>query len=114
MEEKTIEELQAELKALKKENLERQIAAEKEKAEEANRLAEAKKAEEYKEEIRKEVMAELANDSTIETTAVTKPETLAKPKGNYDNFIALYRKNHNLSGKTYEQQIEEIANKGGY
>jgi len=109
MEEKSVEALQAELEALKKENLERQIAAEKAKAEEAKRLEEAKEAEKLREDIRKEVMDELAQDSKIETTEKSKPEKLEGKSTKFQAFMNKYAELNGLKGKTYEDQIKEMS-----
>lgn len=112
MEEKTIEVLKAELEAVTKDNLERELAAEKKKAEEAVREAEAKKAGEYKEQIRKEVMEEMAKESHITTGG--EPEKMVANNSTLEVFLNKFKENHGLKGKTYEDSIKDLANKGGY
>jgi len=68
MSEKTIEELRVELDLLKKANLERELAIEKQKIEDAKVLEEKKARELQKEDLRKELMAELSEKSMIQKT----------------------------------------------
>ena len=83
-EEKTVEELQAELKALQKENLERDIANAKAEKEAAETLKKEKEDEELRNQIREELKAEqleeLGQTSKIETqkTKQTAAETLQR------------------------------------
>jgi len=112
MDEKSIEVLEAELEALRKENLERELAAEKKKAEDAAREAEALKAEEYKEQIRKEVMEEMAQKSNIVSDG--EPEQMVSNDSKFQVFLNKWTKNHGLQGLSYEETLKNIANRGGY
>jgi len=112
MEEKTIEEMEAELKALTKENLARQLEAEKEKALEAQREAEAKKVEEMKEQMRNDIMEELAEESHIVKEG--KPQNMVSDKSDFQMFLSKWRENKGLSGRRYEDLIKDVCNKGGY
>ena len=113
MKEKSIEELEAELTILKKENLERQVAAEQAK------LADAKKAEDAKEhdllytKIENEVMEKLGQKSQI--VPDEKAATLqsgGQPK--FKVFLNKWVENHGMKGRTYKELMEDMANKGGY
>jgi hypothetical protein len=114
-EEKTIEELQAELADLKKTNIEREIALEKAKIEEANKLAEKKEKEKLREEIKAELMAEIKTDSKI--TEDDKDEIKnATPvdKGNWAEFSEQYKKSNKLEGLAYEKLVEKMANEAAW
>jgi len=76
MAEKTYEELEAEYDALKKANLERQIAEEKAKVEAAKALEEEKARKELEDEIREKVMSEFAEKSIIKKDS-QKPSSMS-------------------------------------
>lgn len=73
MADKTIDELKAELDALKKANLERELAEEKKKAEDAEKLKKQKEDEDLRQSIREEVLTELAEKSKITEVRETHP-----------------------------------------
>ena len=109
--EKTMDELKAELEAAKKVNLERELSIEQAKIDEAEKLAKKKDEETLREEIKAEVLKEMKGTSTIVSDDA---EQLSQPKkGSWEKFSQTYVKKHNLSGKTYEDIIEELAG-GGY
>lgn len=78
-EEKTYEELKAELKLIKKQNLEREIAIEKAKLEEAEKLKKQEAEEKIRNEIREEekakILEEMADENTTVTTETKDPNT---------------------------------------
>lgn len=73
MSEKTIEELEAELEAIKKANLERELAEQKKIADEAKALEIKKEKDKERETMREEILAELGNKTQIPTNTDTKP-----------------------------------------
>jgi hypothetical protein len=108
----SIEELQKELERLKAENLKREIAKEKAKIEEEEALKKKEAEEKIREEIRAEehskIMEELA---TKEETVNEKPETLeAKTKA--ERLKANMMKKYGYTGKTYEERIRDLVDKG--
>jgi hypothetical protein len=108
--EKTLDELQAELENLKKENLEREIAKEKAKVDEALQLKKEKEAEELRNKIRDEVMAEFKGESKIETAS---EETVSeKPK--YEVFRDNFVKKYGYGKKSYEDIAREISSPGNF
>jgi len=109
MEDKTLEELQAELDSLKKTNLEAEIAFEKGKAEEKQRLEKEKEMENLRNDIRKEVEDELKAQSKIDEG---KPEKLDAPHSDLQEFQETFAKKHNMSGKKYEEYIHDLVFKG--
>jgi len=109
MEDKTIEELKAELDALKKSNLEKELENERKKAEEAEQLEKEKAEEELRNKIREELISEMDVGSKVgsETETLKKDpntkfevfskkaiESIAKETGKkitgrpYDEFIS--------------------------
>ncbi len=109
-EEKTLDELKAELESLKKMNLEREIAFEKSKVDEAKELVENKKAEELRETIRTELMQEMKGTSTV---ATSEPEKLSeKPK--YEVYMDNMKEKYGLTGESYEKLTKRIASPGNY
>ena len=113
MEEKSIEVLEAELASLKKENLEREVAAEQAK------LADAKKAEETKEhemlyaKIESEVMEKLGQVSQI--VPDDKPATLQHGgKTKFNLFLDRWSENHGLKQQKYNDWVHDLCNKQGY
>jgi hypothetical protein len=100
-EEKSIDELKAELEKLQKENLEREIEAEKLKVEEARKEKELAEKEKLKEEVRLEVLKEMEVSSTINRE--DSPQTLENANGKWENFKADFTKVHGLEGLSYDQ-----------
>lgn len=110
MMEKTIEELQAELEALKKRNLEVELAKEIAKAEDEQKLQKEKEMEKMREEIRKEVMENMAAESKITEKDSMK---LDSPKSDLLEFKDTFVKKLGLTGRPYEDVIKDICY-GGY
>ena len=106
MEEKSIEELQAELEALKKANLEMELAKEKAKAEEAERLKKEKEIEAMREEIRQEILSEINTDSKITSDEPTK---LDSPTNEFEEFKAVFTKKLGITGEPYESFVKKLA-----
>ena len=107
---KTLDELKAELETLKKENIEREIAKEKAKVEEAKKLKEEKEAEELKNRIRDEVMAEIKGESKIEK----EQEETVDEKPKYMTFMSDFKKKYGYGSKRYEEIAKEIASPGNF
>jgi len=108
--EKTIEELTAELESLRKANLERELAKEKKKIEEAATLEREKDEEELRNKIREELIEEMKGSSMVEKE---KPETLGeKPK--YEIFMDLMKKKYNLTGIRYDDLTRKISSPGNF
>jgi len=127
-EEKTIEQLQKELEALKKENLEREISLEKAKieAEEAKKKKEEedKLREQLREEERSKIMEEMGEKSNI-----AKPKSEEGEKQEFKgeivkNAIALmnndlkkrgrYSEENKVVGKSYEEMLKDLKYKRRY
>jgi len=110
-EEKTIDELKAELEQLRKQNLEMELEMEKQKLEEAKKLEEQKKEEELREKIRQELLEELESKSVVKND--TTPETLTTNETNerWATFSEHYKKALGLKGMTYEDICEKVANR---
>jgi len=108
--EKTLDELKAELENLRKENLEREIAKEKAKVEEAQKLKEEKEAEELKNKIREEVMAEFKGESKIENESEESVSEKPKHEVFRENFI----KKYGYGKKSYEEVAREISSPGNF
>ena len=115
MSDETIEVLQAKLEALKKENIERELAAEKKKAEDALKEAEEVErlqiAKEAVEAYKKEQIVELAEESHITSG---EPEKLVGKSSKFITFLSKWGDNHKLKGTSYEDTIKNVCNKGGY
>ena len=115
MEDKTIEELQAELEGLKKAKIQKDIANLKadNEAEELKKKEEdeTKLREQIRNEEKEKVLKELSEKSNIVSD---KPiDTMAKTSDKHEKFKQDYMKKHGLKGLTYEQKIKEIVD-GGY
>jgi len=114
MTEKTVGELQAELDMLKKQNLERQIAAEKAKFEEEEALkakeAEEKLRKELYEEAKLKVMEEMGEKTTID--GGNAPETMSATNGKLQLLKENHTKKYGLTGKTYEERIRDLVDRG--
>ena len=109
-EEKTLDELKAELESLKKANLKREIALEKEKVAEAEKLKEDKEAEELREKIRTELMQEMKGSSTVENE---EPEMLSKePK--YQSFLNKIKEKYGIEHESYEDLTRRITSPGNF
>jgi len=108
---KSIEELTAEIEALKKENLERELAIEKKKLLDANKDAEDKKVQELKEEAIKDYLAEQAQESHIDSG--DEPSTLQGGQSEFQLFLGEYRKEKGLTGLSYEETVKKVCNKSG-
>lgn len=106
-EEKTLDELKAELETLKKQNVERELAKEKAKIDEAEKLKQEKEADELKEKLRNEVMQEMKGKSTIEKD---KPETLNKGNDRLNYFMNDVMKNkYSLEHESYEDMVKKMS-----
>ena len=103
MSEKTIEELEAELERLRKENLERLIEEERKKKEEAEELKKKEAEEALIQEGYKRAMEEMKSKSNV---TEDKPTTL-EANTKFEVFKQAFVKKHNLSGKPYEEFIKE-------
>jgi len=108
MEEKSIEELQAELEALKKTNLEAQLAKERAKAEEEQRLKKEEEMEALREELRQEVLDQVTAESKI-----TKEEDVKLDSSNseFDEFKDTFSKKLGITGEPYESYIRKLVYK---
>jgi len=109
MEEKSIEELQAELEALRKENLAAKIAEEKAKAEERQRLEKEQKLDELREELREEILDQVTAESKI--TSNDEPTKLDAPTGDLEEFKSVFTKKLGITGEPYESYIKKLAYK---
>lgn len=107
--EKTIEELQAELDALKKSNLEAELAKEKMKAEDEARLRKEAEMEKLRKEIREEVLGQVKAESKIASTTPTK---LDGGNSDFEEFKSVFTDKYKLSGVPYESYIHKLAFKG--
>ena len=108
--EKTLDELKAELDSLKKANLEREMAKEKEKVEEAQKLEKEKEAEELKEQLLQEVMVELDGKSKI----TEEVEDSVEEKPRFETFMSDFKKKYGYGSKKYEDIAKEIASPGNF
>ena len=112
MSEKTIDELEAELSALKKANLEKQIAEEKAKVDEAEKLEKEKEEEELRNKIREEEHSKILADMNEKSTVKEEnPETLER-KSKAEAFKQNMVKKYGLTGKTYEDRIRDLVDGG--
>jgi len=124
MDEKTIEVLEAELLALKTENLKKEVAAEKAKADAANKLIEEAKEKELREEIRTELMEEMGGESKITNGSDEKQEMLPLKVEKEKQFLTALNKsvnkekattwngranNYQVTGDTYETYIKKLV-----
>jgi len=109
-EEKTLDELKAELESLKKTNLEREIAKEREKVEEAEKLEKNKEAEELREKIRTELMQEMKGSSTVEKE---QPEKLSEPN-KYEIFLKKIEDKYGVPHERYEDLTRRITSPGNF
>jgi hypothetical protein len=107
-EEKTIEELQAELQALKKANLEREIAKEKAKKEEEEKLLKEKAEQEKREEIRQELLKEFEAQGISKISGDKKPEKMVTENAKAEKFNRIFKDKYGYGDKTYEQICEEL------
>ena len=103
-EEKTLEELKAELESLKKQNLEREIGIERAKVEEAEKVEEEKNTEKIREEIRAELLTEMKADSTI---VEEKPESIEEKKA-YQELIQRFWSYYKI-GDPSIKYVDEVA-----
>lgn len=108
--EKTLEELKAELENLKKQNLERELALEKAKLEEAEKAEKTKQEEQLKEKIRGELLEEMKGKSTVEQET----EEKLGEKNKYDVFMDRMKKKYNLKGISYEDLTRQITDPGNF
>jgi len=108
--EKTLDELKAELESLKKANLEREIAKEKAKVKEAEELEKNKEAEELREKIRTELMQEMKGTSTVEKD---EPETLSS-KPRYQYFLNKIEEKYGIKHESYEDLARRISTPGNF
>ena len=108
MEEKTIEELQAELEALKKSNLEAEIAKEKVKAEEEQQFKKDKELEDLRNELRNEIIGQIESESKITSES---PIKLESKNSDLDEFREVFTKKLGITGKPYEEYIHKLAYK---
>ena len=111
MSEKTIEELKEELEQLKKQNLEKELAVEQAKLEKSVGEEKEKAEETLKEKIRGEVLEEMTGKSKLDEPK--DGETLGASQGKWEHFSENYVKKHGLTGKSYEDQLEDMVG-GGY
>ena len=101
--EKTIEELQAELKQLKSENLQREIDAERLKIEAAKNEQLNVEKQTMKDEMRLEVLKEMEATSAVSTTK----EDMSTSKPEWMIFKDTYCKTHGYAGLTYEDLAKQ-------
>ena len=107
MENKSIEELQAELEALTKANLEAKIAKEKEKLEAEKKIKEEEELEAQREAMKAELIEELGlNKSKVADTA---PVNLNTPNNDFQEFKDVFVKKNNFTGQTYEEIVKRLA-----
>jgi len=116
-EDKTIEELQSELKALKKANLERQIAEEKAKVDEADKLDEEKEKKALYEEIKTKVISEMESESKVkeeveENIDNSNPTWFNKFSENFKTHVT-NKSRKQFKGLKYEELAATLA-EGGY
>ena len=113
--EKTIEELKAELEALKKENLERELNLEKVKIEAAKKEEEEKEQDKLRDEMREEIRNELLENETTQSKVDVKEEkeTFEGVSAEWEKFSDNYIKEHELKGISYEDLTKKIS-KGGH
>ena len=114
-EEKTIEQLQAELDLITKQNLERELAEAKKVKDEAEVLVKEKEATDYREQVRKEVMDEMAAKEPTKIVA-NKPEqeieNLTKAESELNEFRKDYVEINKLTGLKYEDMVTKLKMKG--
>jgi len=110
--EKTVEQLQAELERLKKQNLEREIAKEKARIEREEALKKEEEELKLREEIRAEEKSKILEEmATKEEISEEKPETFEKME-KAEQFKHNMVKKYGLTGKTYEDRIRDLVDKG--
>lgn len=109
MEDKSIEELQAELEALKKANLEAELAKEKAKAEEEQRLSKEADMEKLRDEIRSEILDEIESGSQI---TKDEPVTMNAPNSDFEEFKGTFAKKLGITGDPYDKFIHKVVFKG--
>ena len=97
--EKTIEELQAELEKLKKENLEREIEIERKRQEDAKLKEEEEAKLKMREELKLEILKEMQGKSVEET----QPATMNDTNVEWENFSARMKERYGYSGMSYEE-----------
>ena len=112
-EEKTIEELQAELEALRKANLERELELEKAKLEEAKKLEKEEKEKELYEQIKQKVISELDAESKVTNDEDETNVNLSEEQEWFEKFSERYKQRLGLKGLKYEELCEKLA-MGGY
>ena len=108
MEDKSIEELEAEYNALKKANLEAKIVKEQALIDERVLAEEEAKNEAAREAIRAELMEEIGSKSTVEPE---EPTTLDTVNDEFQEFKDTFCKKLKLTGNPYEDYIHKIVYK---
>lgn len=112
-EEKSIEELRAELESLKKQNLEREIAKEKDKIEaEQKAVKEAEIAKEkaaMETEIREKIMEEMKGSSLVADS-----QTVESNVSKADSFMTEFKQKYGYGGTSYEELTKKITSPGNY
>jgi len=112
MSEETIEELKAKLDALKKENLEREIASEKAKEDLAKKEEKEKEDEQLRDEIRNDLLKEFEGKSKV--TEEPEKEVLNENTSKADEWLSMMEKKYNIKHESYEDLTRRVSSLGNF